>query len=611
MFCQKCGTQNENAARFCDNCGAALDLGNASNQAGAAPAAAPVTPAAAPVAPAAPMGGGYSAPEAEAKAPDTQKYIKIAIAAVVAIVVVILGFTLVKGLVGGNKINYEKLPIVYVKDGEVMVQRAGKAGNKGAYELGSAKDLCYVTMSQDGKYLFYGDNMESNGEFDLCVRKATDAKGSSEKEIESGVTGFEVAPDGKMVVFSKSGKLYISNLKKAEQIDKNVQYYDIVGDGKYVLYTVRKDDAEKEGSELYLCKMSVNAEPVEIDDEVTNYWYPRNDDTYEEEYKDVLYYEKDEKLFYVKNGKNPVEILDDFGSLEYIDGNVFATTVDEKTLSEDEAFKVTEDEDGYETRELLPGVEYGEYDAEKGETTYLKKEYTIYTIDGKKAKALDGTFNYVALDDQEAVADEETYVIKSDGKLINIGKADDDEKFMGISDDEKIYYTIVDVDEEEGTGKLVANKLTSKGLGKATEIAEDVADIDYGENGVIFVYTKDDDDQILNVYYKNKYYAEIGENASIEMSWGACNKTIYFLDDVQNGEGTLMKYTLGKKEAVKIDDDVRSVAVRGDKMAYYLADWDEDDAEGTLFLLKGNKAKEVDNGVYSIGWSGMSDLYED
>lgn len=54
MFCQKCGTQNEDTARFCEGCGAELTPA-------AAPTAAPVTPTyTAPVQPVAQPGKGFA-----------------------------------------------------------------------------------------------------------------------------------------------------------------------------------------------------------------------------------------------------------------------------------------------------------------------------------------------------------------------------------------------------------------------------------------------------------------------------------------------------------------------------------------------------------------------
>lgn len=600
MFCQKCGTQNEAVARFCDNCGAPLDLGNSANQQGGAAPAAPVTPVAEP----APAAGFYPTPE-PAKAPDSKKIVKIAIAAVIAIIVVVLGFNLVKGLFGGDKVNYEKHPIVYNKDGDVMVQLAGKANPAKAYELGSAKDITSVRVTDDGKYIFYGDDYDGS-KFDLYYRKAGDSKGSSAKEIKSGVEGYRLAPNGKFVVYSKGSKAYFSNLKDEETIDKDINNLTITGDSKYIIYTV----ADEDGNELYIRKATLKAEPVKVDSEVGSFYLPENEDTDRDEYNGVLYYTKEGDLYYVKNGKNPVKVLSDVDDVEYLEGKLFATTVDEKDVSYDKAYKVTTDENGYETRELLPGLSYKTdedgsfvYD-DNNNYVFVKKEYSIFTVNGKKAKELEGTFSSVKLEEQVAINEEEYFVIKKDGKLISIGEVDEDASFQGVSDDEKSVYMIESIEtegENAGTGTFNVYKLTNKGLGNKKEIASDVSYVFEMLNGGVRVYVKDGEDRNFGVYYKNKYYENIGEEVGDAFTY---DNAIYFFEDVENGEGTLMRYMVGKKEAVKIDDDVYcdSLELRSEKMCYYIKDMDPSDG-GDLFLVKGNgKPKLVDEEVLSIAW---------
>lgn len=618
MFCQKCGTQNEDVARFCANCGETLDLGSSSNQAGAGPAAAPAA-------------GFTPAPDAAKKAPDTKKLVKIAIAAVIAIVVVVLGFNIIKGIFGSDKINYEKYPIVYTKDGDVMVQLAGKANAKNAYSLGSASDISSssIKVSENGKLIFYGDDVETNGEYDLYYRMVSDKNGKSAKEIDSGVTGYQVAPNGKTVVYRKGGKLYVSNLKKSEQIDKDVESYSIIGNGKYVYYYVAETKNNETVYELYLCKLNMNPKPVMVDDEVELYSveYKRDKETGREKYDGVLYYEKDEKLFYAKNGKNPKELLDGIDDLSYINGELFAATVKKKTVSEENAFVEVKDEEGNVIdRELAPGIGT-EQNEETGEWEYKKYEYTIHTVNGTKTKALEGTFTEVGLYSQVAEKDKEVFVIKSNGKIISVGEPEDDSRFVGVSEDEKYVFAIEDIDTEPesktlGCGILNRYKLTSSGLGKSEKIAEDVEKAEIYLNGSVLVITRDGEDSIFNVYYKNKLKENIGENVQfgeIEYDNYVCEKAFYFFEDVENGEGTLKRYTFGKNEAVDIDDDVlvSQVEIRSDKMVYYVADWDDSDFCGTLFLKKGNgEPKVVDEEVEGLGVvvslrSQMGDIYDE
>lgn len=601
MFCQKCGTQNEDVARFCDNCGAPLELGGSSNQQGGAAPVAPTAPVAEPAA-----AGFYPTPE-PVNAPDSKKFVKIAIAAVIAIVVVVLGFNLVKGLFGGDKVNYEKHPVVYNKDGDIMVQLAGKANPDKAYELGSAKDISSVRITDDGKYIFYGEDYE-NGEFDLYYRKAGDAKGNSAKEIKSGIEGYQLAPNGKFVIFSKGSKAYFSNLKDEATIDKDINNLTITGDSKYIIYTV----ADEDGNELYIRKATLKAEPVKVDSEVGSFYLPSNEDTGRDEYNGVLYYKKDGDLYYVKNGKNPAKVLSEVEDVAYLEDKLFATTVDEKDVSYENAYKETEDEDGYVSRELLPGLSYKTDDDgnlvydDDNNCVFVKKEYSVYTVNGKKAKSIEGTFTNVYLNSQWAMNEEEYFVIKREGKIISIGELDEDSNMWGVSDDEKSVYLIEDVETEGenfGAGTFNVYKLTSKGLGTKKEIANDVIRVSEMDNGGVRVTVKDGEESNLGVYYKNKYYENIGEDIYSD-GVRVFDNAIYFFEDYENGEATLMRYTVGKKEAVKIDDDVwaDSLEARSEKMCYYIKDFDPSDG-GDLFLVKGNgKPKLVDEEVSNILW---------
>ncbi len=585
MFCQKCGTQNEEVARFCANCGETLELGTSSNnQQGSAASEMGAVPEA---------GAEFiPTPAPEDAKPNNKKIIKTAIIAVAAIVIVILGFNIFKGIFGSKKVNYEKHPVVYNKDGDIMVQLAGKANADKAYELGSSDDIASVKVTDDGKYIFYGDDYD-DGEYDLYYRKANDTKGRSAKEIASGVEGYIVAGNGKFVIYQKGSKVYFSNLKDSNSFAKDVEDIGFTSDYKYIIYT----EEDSDGNELYIRKATLNAEPVKVDDEVEEFYLPYNEDTYRPEYKGDIYYKKDGNLYYAKNGKNPVKVLSDVGSVAFIDGKAFATTVDTKEYSYDEVY-----DDDYERR---PGMEDVEY---IGDDVYVKSEYKLYTLNGKKSKAIDGEFTYVSIGGRYAKNEDEYFIIKADGKLVNIGKLDDDVTFEYVSSDYKYVYLIEDVEEEgknAGLGTLNSYKLGNKGLGKKTEIAKDVSYTILMDNDALRVYTRDGEDSILNVYYKNKYYEDLGENIEMIYQTSRCDKTFYFYDeyDDETGEGTLMRYTYGKKDATKIFDDVHSVEVRSDKMVYFIADWDKEDGCGKLYLVKGNgKAKEVDDEVSSIWW---------
>lgn len=631
MYCQKCGTQNEDVAKFCENCGAPLELEGSLNQQTEAetvssenpatevmqetvtepaetPAEETVTkPAEETITPEIPADADlYPVTEPE-KASDLKKIVKIAIAAAVAIFVVVLGFNLIKGILGGSTVSYEKHPVIYNKDGDIMVQLANKANPAKAYELGSDEDITDVSVTVDGKYIFYGDDYDG-GEFDLFYRKTGDSKGNGAKKIKSGIDGYSISPNGKFVVFNKGSKAYFSNLKDEATIDRDINELEITGDSKYIIYTVEDDD----GDELYIRKASLNAESLKVDSKVTGFYLPRNEETGDIEYNGVLYYTKEGDLYYVKNGKNPVKVLSDVGDAIYLGGKLYATTVEEKDVKYEDAYKETEDEDGYISKDLLPGLTYKTDDDgslvydENDNCVFVKREYRISTVDGKKAKALEGKFTDVYLYSQWAKNEDEYFVIRKDGKIISIGEVDEDADFCGVSSDEKSVYMIENIETDDGyfdVGTFNVYKLTEKGLGTKKEIANDVFSVYEMDNGGVEVFVKDGEETNLGVYYKNKYYKNIGKDIYTD-NYSVFDNVIYFFEEYGNSEGSLMKYTVGEKEAEKIDEDVyvERLEVRGENMCYYIKDYDYSDG-GDLFLVTGGgKPKLVDDEVSSILW---------
>ncbi len=297
-FCPNCGAQNGINDLFCQSCG--MFFGNADKA----------------------MSGGRPNRGKQGK-----KIAKLAIALAAAAAVIAACIILLPklfGSLGGDSEEY----LFYLKDDELNTA----AGRK--WEARVIEDRCFddadgsgsysanVSISPDGKYVFYPHRLASDGTYDL-YRKKLGSKKAEEEEIASDVLSYELIDDDKLIYFKDSvnRKIYLYDGGEEEMIDNDVSEWYVSEDGKNVAWRA----ANAEGSsDLYIrgCRIGEDKDELESDIErlyahsadLKTYVYGKDDHLYimqdkEEEQiakdvMDVMVYDIDSsaKIYYTKEG---------------------------------------------------------------------------------------------------------------------------------------------------------------------------------------------------------------------------------------------------------------------------------------------------------------------
>ena len=646
MFCSNCGAKNEEGTKFCVNCGANLEekVENTANQEPETVAAQePVaTQEATPVQETAEF--VEAAPE---KKVDVKKIITTVVIVAVVAAIAFFAIKLIGGLFGGNddEIDYSKHPLLYVKDGDVMANPAGK---KTAYEIGETDEVSNFKVTEDGKGIFYAADYEG-GEYDLYYRKSADMKGES-KKIDSGVTYFTIVPETHKVVYLKDDKLIYHDLKNEITIDKDVEdIYFISKDGKMVFYT---DD---EGT-TFASKLAKNAKPEEIGENVSIL-----SSAYED--YNTIYFTEEDKLYKKQLGKKEEKIANDVYSAFELDGKVFVVQADEKEYKFDDLF-INDMKDEMENAVEPNGLPYPfrsdfetleDYEAareaydEAWETWYkvdglrdIEEEYnenpekitsySIHEVKGKELKKIDENivslgwgvdkakayyknaggegFDKIKLSELESSwsassevynrlysddSKRDLYLVTSEGKhFLAIENAKNIEDY-DFSEDGKTLYVFEKKDDKE-EGELKSYKIGASKLSGEKVVAEDVAEYEIYDGGEIAIENKDGETSLII----GKKIVDLGEDVrSLSYEKGI----FFFLADYsdKSATGDLSYCENGKVK--KIADDVYSYRVFSEKRIAYIGDFDDDDRCGTLYIGgKSGKAKVIDDEVERILW---------
>lgn len=353
MFCSNCGKKNEDGAKFCIGCGAALDTeettaesAEATNEAANEEAinTQQTTETTAVKESDEPAQDSENADEQTENGEFEAEYEpekksgngKKIVSGIIALVIIIAAVLAVAKFIGGgssDEIDYGKYPIIYQKDDEILVRPDGK---KESYVLADKDDVSEydmytygkVQVAKGGDAIFFADNL-SDSSFRLYYRetkqmtpkgKNTDSKGL---RIAKDVTSFQVMPEGDGVVYMSDGDLCYSDLKEEKKIANEADSYRISSDSKKIIY-------ESDGT-YYLCGLGKNDSPEKIDSDITEWVSEFN------EYNDI-YYIKEGNLYNKPYGKDKQKVASDVSDAYLIGENVYVITEETKELKYDDLF---------------------------------------------------------------------------------------------------------------------------------------------------------------------------------------------------------------------------------------------------------------------------------
>lgn len=258
MKCTYCGAELPDDAAFCANCGAKLEVvaqPEATVEAEKAAESETMAETAKtsegdatekPVETVEPM----MQPEPEKKKGNVLFPIILGVVAIVLVVVIVLVVLLIKNSSGVNEKE-----LVYEKDGEIFYVK-NMDSDKEAVSVcdvrGAENAYNNLTLSADGKYLYYLDRLETDGSGDLYRAELKKLKKDSNKnekynvKIDSKVCSYQILEDGKQVVYEKTnGKLVYFDGEKEEDIAKDVSSYFwyLDAENKTVTYEKEKGDS--------------------------------------------------------------------------------------------------------------------------------------------------------------------------------------------------------------------------------------------------------------------------------------------------------------------------------------------------------------------------------
>ena len=627
VFCPHCGEQNTTEAAFCGSCGKALKSSAAEQT---------------------PIAG-----EDVLKAKNGKKFL-IPVIAVAAVVVLALLIKFAMSLFGDNK------DVLYVKDDALMSTPEGKSRPKellSDVEFGMY-DSYYVQLSEDGKYLFFPEDIdEYEGTFELRYMRA-DKKNAEDEKLDSDVRRYVLLENGK-VVYQSDDTLYLHNLKDKEEIDDDVMRFVISDDEKQILW-------QSQDGDLYLQDLNLRKDKEKIESKVTN--IISTSDNFE-----YIIYEKESGLYVSQDGKEGEKVAKDYY-------NVYATATDSGyeiyyVATEDGEAGVLADyvvDDMEKTDKTIsePNIHNYEKVVEKpsfwGTTTTTEVDDAYYDLlDQYYAKVdrdnireylnttshtLPNASIYYMTDKKDEVEiangiiyiDEIQVIYKQDRLMLAYGYCGeeiDKVKFSTIYENGD-YYSLADIIREEsekstdkmlvlngeafvadlpeGTGRfdnyhVNEDKECCYYLALEEDGTSELYSVSYGKDAGKATSIDDEVSRLMTVYDGKAYYfKDVSDNegklycegekieSDVYTSWTCVSEdSLFFGVDYDDGEFTLCRYKGGKLTEISDDIYTDDYLMTGENTLYLLRDYDEDDG-GELLYYNGKKVTVVDEDVLFI-----------
>lgn len=679
-ICVNCGTNLDDGMAFCQNCGvpvplvchgcsAEIEKGSAFCQSCGTPVGDPSTSISGQGQPDGEMAYQQAAYQQSAyqktptavltkTAPQGKKFPKkailIAAAGVIVIVAVVLGLIIFK--------PSAKSELLYLKDGQLSLTGIQKIApfelTDSLFKDGRSDDDAYigdyVIKSDNGKYLFYPQNISSDDyTMDLYMINLTadNAKNSTSFKIDTGVSYYRTSLDGTKVFYLKDGRLYFFNLKDKEKIVSDISEYYISDDGLRLMYVDRDDN-------LFFKDFKKNGETEKIDSDVAIHHISAD--------LGKVYYTKNNDLYLKETGKDKVKIdsdvsevpaVYDSGALYYVKGKTedkpLASFINDNLAESDaklteptyDAFtKTTTDSSGYQ----YPEVDYDAYNAaykkyyeklnrdalrdELKEAAYTISNLSLYFYDGKQTAKVSDNFDTClatgpvkemiayskngteipklnisditsTYDVTDVLKNAQTDALK-EFTAVGAKETQIDQKagtYFTFNKSGTMLYFLDNYSKDNYTGDLYAVPINSSSVGKPELYEKDVYDYFYlMKDGDSFIYFKNvDTDTYCGDMYINKQKVDTDVYFYGISFLNGKNDFVYKTDVNSDDIGTLKRFD-GKK-TTKLADDVNKFLTDGKYSVAYLANYDTDDGVGEVYLYTGsNKPKLIDKDVSTL-----------
>lgn len=623
MKCPNCGKEAETGAKFCSDCGTELEarveniLDEVSENAGESFQNCSEGDKIEAIYSEQELNEEFSVKIVDKKLKKNlrikKKYLKLAVVALAAILVVILLVSVLKSCIGKGE-DFSSYPLMYETDDE---SKFIVGGNKEGSVLGDSADVLSestVRVTYDGKYIFFGTDPEGR-KFDLYVRKTSEKTAEGNVKIANGISEYRISPDGSIIFYIRNNDLYRVGRdgKNAVKYGKDVYSFFTSEDFKAVVYTNDDDEVfystgvEKNhnhiGDNSYFQYFSRNGKKIIIieqmmDEDTYKMKYNisfcgtgKNDkpekletnvDFYlmDDDWDDEFYFAKKDTLYFKNGRKDAREVkgLDgkpvDLSSAYDGDGESCYYTVTEKKVDDE--------------------VEYSLYLLDENKAELVMADFGQEYYDGEKIECV-SNYDY---DNSEYI--ETFYLRVDDDELVEIDmpREDGSSVYYDYTDDN--LFTVENIDEDSGTGDLMMYRITDKGVDfdNGKKIAEDVMSVnvtyaEFFDDELVII--KHDSDE-YSVYSGGKSAVEI--DADIEhFAWMHKDGTMIVSADYNSNDATVSLMMVEGKKVTTIAEGVKDYFVVDEKTIYYT------NKDGELFLNKGKlgKDKMIDSDVEHIG----------
>ena len=544
------------------------------------------------------------------------------------------------------EITYDKTrqPLIYHTSSGITLKTKGGT----SYDIGDciASDggdvTSYVKPTSKGKTVFFlSKNPKYTEGFDLYIYSVNN---DSATVIDKNVTDFKASSNGKLVVYKKGDKLYVSNLHSKRLIANDVGDYYTGSNNQVVTYFLT------DGTTMYTCGTSQNDSPVLVDTNITKVISPKSD------YADI-YYIKDSHLYLKKYGSEKILLYSYVADAIIVDDSVYFTTEEtyERPLSDfftddvyttdaeltypDGADFITEanglsffDEGGfaeaislYEAKLVRDNIReyfkeyapqssgYSLYCYRQGEServdTNLATPYLSYNSNKNilAYKRYDSRLSELFLSEITSVEeaaelarqllgdtpDTDVYLVK-EGKKPFFALEESFIIQLEISLDSKYLYCIESTDGKSA-GQLTRYEIGSASLKNRKVIADMATDfaLDGSDSDTVMVFCNNS----LSLYCDGKL-KQLSSSSCHDFFY--VDDTLYFFDEYDHNTKSGTLKSIRKGNITVVDTNVFSFKVRKYNNVSYIKNYNPDLGTGTLYIKNGNSVKQQDTHVGAI-----------
>ena len=433
------------------------------------------------------------------------------------------------------------------------------------------------------------------------------------------IVGAGIGNIGYPIIYQKSNNdIYM--LEHGADVETKKQMEKINGTG-YVEYsnTTNRYALFKNGEDLYMYDMKKD-ETTKISDDVTVYGFSDKDsyvymidssnDLYAYNFKDskelldntidliqdyndkAVIYSKNYKLYYISFDpakEDKKELVNEYKLAELSeDGKNVIYTNSNNVLYR---YEVKKDKH-HKIASNVDIVKCENKSCTKLYYTTSTENYSLHYYDGKESTTLTDEVYQLIKTDAENQRVIYTVINNNDLTLKYIHK---NKKPVTVTTDYDYESSVVVIDDSlyyvNSKSELIYRKINGSSLGKEKVISKEVqGSLNEYASGVYF-YKKvnEDNDATFYVAEKDKV-TKIGDDIRITSPFLSNDKeTIYYLKEVDKHIGTLMYFD--GKDSTKISEGVYEVSYVKDGGIYYIADYDNESKNGTLYRYDGKKEK--------------------